>query len=82
MTALSISSVSRETEEKTMANAIEIKNLTKQFKEKTAVDNISLTVAEGELFSLLGVNGAGILVLELLEIDFGQSAAGGGVSSG
>jgi len=42
-----------------MANAIEIKNLTKQFKEKTAVDNISLTVAEGELFSLLGVNGAG-----------------------
>ncbi len=42
-----------------MANAIEIKNLTKKFKDKTAVDNISLTVAEGELFSLLGVNGAG-----------------------
>ena len=40
-------------------NAVEIKNLTKRYKQKTAVDNISLTVAEGELLALLGVNGAG-----------------------
>ena len=40
-------------------NAIEIKNLTKKFKEFTAVDNISLEVKENEIFSLLGVNGAG-----------------------
>ena len=38
---------------------IEIKNLTKKFKDKIAVDNISLTINEGELFALLGTNGAG-----------------------
>ena len=40
-------------------NAIEIKSLTKRYREVVAVDNLSLTVAQGELFSLLGVNGAG-----------------------
>ena len=39
--------------------AIETKNLTKKFKEVVAVDNLNLTVNEGEIFSLLGVNGAG-----------------------
>ena len=42
-----------------MSNAIEIKNLTKRYKDLVAVDHLSLNVAEGELFSLLGVNGAG-----------------------
>ncbi len=40
-------------------NAIEIQNLTKQYREVLAVDDLSLTVEEGELLSLLGVNGAG-----------------------
>lgn len=40
-------------------NAIEIKNLSKSYKDKKAVDNISLTVKEGEFFGLLGQNGAG-----------------------
>lgn len=40
-------------------NAIKIENLTKRYKDVTAVDNLSLDIAEGELFSLLGVNGAG-----------------------
>ena len=39
--------------------AIEIKQLTKRYKDVTAVDGLSLCVEEGELFSLLGVNGAG-----------------------
>lgn len=39
--------------------AIRIENLTKRYKDITAVDNLSLTVQKGELFSLLGVNGAG-----------------------
>ena len=39
--------------------AIKIENLTKRYKDVTAVDNLSLDIAEGELFSLLGVNGAG-----------------------
>lgn len=38
---------------------IEINNLTKKYKEKTAVNELSLTINKGELFSLLGTNGAG-----------------------
>lgn len=40
-------------------NAIEIKNLTKRYRDVIAVDGLSLSIGEGELFSLLGVNGAG-----------------------
>ena len=40
-------------------NAIEIKSLTKRYKDVLAVDDLSLSIKEGELFSLLGVNGAG-----------------------
>ncbi|MCM1164911.1 MAG: ABC transporter A subfamily ATP-binding protein [Lachnospiraceae bacterium] len=40
-------------------NAIETKDLTKRYKNKTAVSSLTLTVGEGELFALLGVNGAG-----------------------
>lgn len=39
--------------------AIETNNLTKKFKEKTAVHDINLQIKEGELFALLGTNGAG-----------------------
>lgn len=38
---------------------ITIKNLTKKFKERTAVDNLSLTIEKGEFFALLGQNAAG-----------------------
>ena len=40
-------------------DAIIIKELTKKYKDVTAVDSLSLSVKQGELFSLLGVNGAG-----------------------
>lgn len=40
-------------------NAIEIKDLTKKYRDLVAVDKLTLSVKEGELFSLLGVNGAG-----------------------
>ena len=39
--------------------AIETKNLTKKFKEKTAVNEMNLKINQGELFALLGTNGAG-----------------------
>jgi ABC-2 type transport system ATP-binding protein len=39
--------------------AIQIDHLTKRYKDVTAVNDLSLKIAEGELFSLLGVNGAG-----------------------
>ena len=42
-----------------MENLIEIKNLTKKYGDLKAVDNISLSVGEGELFGLLGPNGSG-----------------------
>lgn len=38
---------------------IEVKNLTKKFNDKIAVNSLNLKINEGELFSLLGVNGAG-----------------------
>lgn len=40
-------------------NAIETHSLTKVYGQKTALDQLNLTVADGELFALLGVNGAG-----------------------
>ena len=42
-----------------MMEAIKTNDLTKQYKDLTAVDRLNLTIESGELFSLLGVNGAG-----------------------
>ncbi|PPD58350.1 ABC transporter ATP-binding protein [Dehalogenimonas etheniformans] len=42
-----------------MPAAFEIRNLTKHYKDVTAVDNLSLDIFEGECFGLLGPNGAG-----------------------
>src|SRR5690554_219390 len=39
--------------------AITITNLTKTYGGFTAVDNLNLTIEQGELFALLGLNGAG-----------------------
>lgn len=40
-------------------NAIETTGLTKRFRGRTAVDDLNLTIAQGEFFALLGQNGAG-----------------------
>lgn len=40
-------------------NMLEIKQVTKKFGDFIAVDHMSLTVAEGEIFGFLGANGAG-----------------------
>ena len=40
-------------------NAIEVKNLVKRFGDKTVVDHVTLTVAEGEIVGFLGPNGSG-----------------------
>lgn len=40
-------------------NAIEIKGLTKKYKDVTAVDGLNLEIEKGSLFALLGINGAG-----------------------
>ena len=38
---------------------IEIKNVTKQYGSKKAVDNVSFTVNDGDIFAFIGHNGAG-----------------------
>jgi ABC-2 type transport system ATP-binding protein len=43
-----------------MAAIIKASNLTKAFGKSTAVDHISFDVREGEIFSFLGLNGAGM----------------------
>ena len=40
-------------------HAIETRALTKRYKQLTAVDHLTLGIENGELFALLGVNGAG-----------------------
>ena len=38
---------------------IEIKGISKSFEEIKAVDNVSVTIKEGNVFGLIGTNGAG-----------------------
>ena len=38
---------------------IEVKNLTKRYGSKTAVDNVSFSAEDGEILGFLGPNGAG-----------------------
>lgn len=42
-----------------MENILEIKNVTKSYANKKAIDDVSFDVKEGEVFGLLGPNGAG-----------------------
>ena len=42
-----------------MKNIIEVKHLTKEYKELKAIDNLSFEVHEGEILGLLGPNGSG-----------------------
>ena len=57
-----VSSQSKKAPDKEQADspkAIVVTGLSKQYPDKTAVDNISFSVDKGSIFSLLGVNGAG-----------------------
>ena len=56
--------------------AVKCENVTKKFKEVTALDSCSLEVDEGQLFGLLGVNGAGKTTL--IKILCGLSKLNGG----
>lgn len=56
---------------------IECKEITKNFRDKCAVDHLSFTVGQGEVFALLGSNGAGKtttikMILGLLQPDTGS----------
>ncbi len=63
-------------------NAIEVNSLTKEFGSSKAVDNISFTVKEGEIFGFLGPNGAGksttmMILTTLLKPTSGEALVGG-----
>ena len=42
-----------------MSNLLEVKNVTKQYGDYVALNNVSLTVPKGSIYGLLGPNGAG-----------------------
>ena len=64
--------------------AIKTTQLVKRYKDITAVDNLDLEIRQGELFSLLGINGAGkttaIKMLSCLTMPTGGDAVVGGYS--
>ncbi|MDG1485472.1 MAG: ABC transporter ATP-binding protein [Porticoccaceae bacterium] len=55
---------------------IQIKNLSKQFGDFTAVDNISLDIFQGELFTILGGSGCGKSTLLRMLAGFENPSAG------
>jgi len=63
-------------------NSIEVNNLTKKFGSFTAVDKVSFTVKQGEIFGFLGANGAGKsttirMLIGILEPTSGDALVGG-----
>jgi ABC-2 type transport system ATP-binding protein len=61
---------------------IELKDITKQYGDFRAVDNLNLTVAKGEIFGFLGPNGAGKtttikMIAGVLEPSAGSVTVGG-----
>jgi ABC-2 type transport system ATP-binding protein len=57
-------------------NAIELDGLTKRFGDVLAVDDLDLTVEEGEIFGFLGPNGAGKSTTIDILLDFVRPTAG------
>ena len=60
-----------------MKPALDIVNLSKQYGDHKALDNLNLTIPEGSMFGLLGPNGAGKTTLiriinQIIEQDHGQ----------
>src|SRR5689334_10107119 len=66
----------------TMSAIVEIRELSKQFGRRKAVDDVSMTIESGEIFGLVGPNGAGKtttmrMLVTLLQPDKGEIHVGG-----
>ena len=64
-------------ESPSISKMLQIKNLTKHFKNIIAVDNISLNVRKGDVYGFLGPNGAGKttsirMIMGIIKPDFGS----------
>jgi ABC-2 type transport system ATP-binding protein len=57
-------------------SAIELSDITKRYGDVTALDGVSLSVAEGEIFGFLGPNGAGKSTTIDILLDFVRPTAG------
>ncbi len=60
-----------------MKNILKVKNLTKRYKEFTAIDNINFDIQKPGIYGLLGTNGAGKttlmgMILGLIESTYGE----------
>jgi ABC-2 type transport system ATP-binding protein len=65
-----------------VSTIIEIRELSKHFARRLAVDNVNVTIESGEIFGLVGPNGAGKtttmrMLVTLLEPDKGEILVGG-----
>ncbi|MFH0711093.1 MAG: ATP-binding cassette domain-containing protein [Candidatus Aenigmatarchaeota archaeon] len=63
-------------------HVIEIKNLTKKFKNLVAVDNLNLNVEQGEILGLLGPNGAGKTTTLLMLTTLRSPTSGNAIING
>lgn len=65
---------------------LEISNLSKSFGDKKILDDLSISINNGEIFGLIGLNGVGKttlikIILDLLDADFGEIKIMGELSS-
>jgi len=65
-----------------MIEVIKVQNLSKKFGDFTAVDNISFSVSEGEIFGFLGANGAGKTTAMRMLCGLSHPTSGRGIVAG
>jgi len=65
-----------------MAALVETQHLTKRYGERAAVDDLNLTLEEGEIFGLLGPNGAGKTTTIMMLLGLTEPTAGSATVAG